>query len=449
MCGIVLTFSTAVGGMSTKNQKVFEDTLFMTSLRGMDSTGVFTYDKNKGDEVMLVKEAYPSPLFLQTKDYEKLESHLFYDCRAVIGHCRAATRGTVKDETAHPYHHGSIILVHNGTLPSHHGIATKTFTVDSEAICHALSERPWEEVLPEIHGAFVLIWYDLIRKVLCIASNGERPFYTATSKSGDLYGASEYGMLSAAIDRNKEDLIKDKDGSCFYAFPKNTVLEIPYDFKGKWTDLDFKPFKEATKSFMQGHPKVTQGNTGNIKQLTHSKKEEKPVTGKKPTGFRNESELTNPPSKVWFEIEKIEDASTKHNTQRIWGRGFLPDNTEYITCTLTRKQVDFKEGDFIEAKPYLAYTQCKDDYISEPGKLHFMVDFKSYLLLGDCEDEVNDLDGNSVTKEEWMQRSDQDRRCSYCNGLLSYFDLQYAVTHRTNSHIDTVICGNCIDASIN
>ena len=444
MCGIVMVFSTSHGGMTAKNQKVFEDTMFMNALRGMDSTGVFTFDKTKGDSAMIVKDAYPSPFFLSTKDYEKLESHVFYESRAMVGHCRAATRGTVSDATAHPYHHGKIILVHNGTLPSHFNLTKEHYAIDSEAICAALDDKPWEEVLPEVHGAFMLVWYDLGRKVLCLASNGERPFFLATSKSGDLYGASEYHMLAAACARQKEELSVDDKGYSFVAFPKNTVLEIPFDYKGNITDLDYKTFKENKKSFTQGQGTSSTQGTGNIKLLTQEKKKEKPrvVAGIK-------GEVSNLPAAVWFEIERIENTSTKHPTQRIFGSGTTPAGIDYCVCTLCKPQTDYRVGDFVEATPYMGYTEGKQEFILKEGVQHYMCGIQTYLLLGEPDEQVTDLDGNHVTKEEWSNRPDQDCRCSYCNAKLSYLDLQYAVTHRTNNHIDTVICGNCIDASIN
>lgn len=449
MCGIVLVHSVATGGLTTKNQKVWEDMMHITSLRGMDSTGVFSVEKTKGETAWIAKEASPSPMFMKgSESWEAIDSYLFQKARTIVGHCRAATRGTVSDETAHPYQHGKIILVHNGTLTSHFSLTTENFAIDSEAICHALSQRPWEEVLPEINGAFVLVWYDLERKVFCIASNGERPLWTAFTKTGDLYAASEYEFILTATARQNEQLFEDEKKHSFFGFPKNSVLEIPFDYTGDIRKLPFQKFeKKAQKSFTRG---VVASSTytgfmgGKTTETTPKKKE------KQSRKQHKETSSSNLPDSLWFEVEHIEEGLSDRAPYKIWGRGYHTDNTEYIVCAISRKITGIAVGDWATAHPYVMFTSAQGDYIREENKglLHYMIRYDSIDLIPFDRNSMNDsvisdVDGVSVSKEEWDELKDQDQRCGCCNSKLVFNELKYATVNKQNGKIHTVICQNC------
>src|SRR3546814_11475199 len=74
-----------------------------------------------------------------TKDFGDLmkRTHLM-----LFGHNRAATKGAVNQENAHPFNHGDIVGCHNGTLYNVTNLDDhKDFKVDSENIFYDMSRN--------------------------------------------------------------------------------------------------------------------------------------------------------------------------------------------------------------------------------------------------------------------------------------------------------------------
>ena len=116
--------------------------------------------------------------------------------RCVIGHNRWGTMGGKEAMDGHPFTHGSITLVHNGTMEFWTGL-DKSFDIDSEAICSALSMDTPKTVLEKLDGAYSLVWHDALDNTIHFARNSERPMCMAWSKDKKtmLY-ASEAWMIS-------------------------------------------------------------------------------------------------------------------------------------------------------------------------------------------------------------------------------------------------------------
>jgi len=128
--------------------------LYIDSLRGMDSTGSILIENN-GD-VSWNKEATTSPLFTQLPEHRKQLNEAFQRGRALVGHNRAATRGVINDENAHPFTvDNRITLVHNGTLTGDHRKLADV-DVDSHAIAHVIHENDGdvEKAIKQINGAY-------------------------------------------------------------------------------------------------------------------------------------------------------------------------------------------------------------------------------------------------------------------------------------------------------
>lgn len=184
MCGIVGLASTVV---SAPKVKAFKTMLVVDTIRGWDSTGVAcirTHSRGQGlPMVATYKRALAGPDFVQTRTLGALMDQFDkYGC-AVIGHNRAATRGAVMDDTAHPFTHGDVTLVHNGSLFDHRQIGGgNTFDVDSEAVCWAINQCDGDmeavsALLNELDGAFALVWYNKKAHKLYFARNDERPLH--------------------------------------------------------------------------------------------------------------------------------------------------------------------------------------------------------------------------------------------------------------------------------
>lgn len=230
MCGLVGMFGGTPNGLTQMHLKVMAQLLVVDTLRGTDSTGAFAVHKSSPNIAALHKKTGAGWGFVQGADYNTFEDFLWNKARFVVGHNRAATRGSISDETAHPFHEGNILLVHNGTLGTHWKELCNydaTITVDSQAIAWALNNaKDWREVLPEIDGAYTLIWYDFRDETLRFASNGERPLWFAFDTENNMYWASEYQMLDSILTRNSIKVKELPTGGCFFPIPKFEVLEF-------------------------------------------------------------------------------------------------------------------------------------------------------------------------------------------------------------------------------
>ena len=199
ICGLVGTF----GYITGKEASFFKDAMTANSVRGFHSTGVASLYKHKEeigswyhkDAITGAQAAVDETFKTVYEDKTNL---------AIIGHNRWATTGAVNEANAHPFVHGSIVLMHNGTLLDTDDLQGN-FDTDSEHIAYTMSKNSnIKEVLESIDGAYALVWFDTDKSTLNFARNNERPLHMASNRSGDLvYYASEEKMLDWCMDRNK------------------------------------------------------------------------------------------------------------------------------------------------------------------------------------------------------------------------------------------------------
>jgi len=191
MCGLVGVFS--VNNLSMPKERWFRDALYIDGLRGMDSVGVLKLD-SQFKKSMVKRAMYPSD-FLDLKPVDKLWQG---QNRMFIGHNRWATKGAVNNANAHPFQHGHITMVHNGSLFTYSSLTgSEQFEVDSEAICYSIYKDGAEETIKKLNGSFSLIWWDDKEKTLNFCRNSERPMYFAAADSdATCLFASEPEMIS-------------------------------------------------------------------------------------------------------------------------------------------------------------------------------------------------------------------------------------------------------------
>jgi len=200
MCGLV----GIAGNIIARDVTLFSQMLMADELRGKHATGIARITKNLNDmPVHHAKLALAASYFRHLPVFDMITSPTT-NLTALLGHNRHATKGASdQHKNAHPFKHGHITLMHNGSLTTHHAISKGTFTVDSEAICAGFAEDGAEAVIPKLRGAFALVWADQEKQTLNFVRNSERPLSIAfNTKTNKMYWASEKDMLKWLLDRD-------------------------------------------------------------------------------------------------------------------------------------------------------------------------------------------------------------------------------------------------------
>lgn len=204
MCGIVGLISKNGFLPNKVGETLFKQLLYVDALRGWDSTGMFRVTWNKQD-IDVYKKAQTPQLFLWNMSKDK--GHWFSG-KILIGHNRAATRGDVTDDTSHPFQEKQITLVHNGTLWGHRHLADTT--VDSHAICHALTDKSPQEFINAASGAYALAWWNNDERTLNLLRNEERPLSLVETKEFFIL-SSEKLLAEWIATRNGLEIVESTD----------------------------------------------------------------------------------------------------------------------------------------------------------------------------------------------------------------------------------------------
>lgn len=188
MCGLV----GMAGSIDYKHEKMFRNMLILDVIRGMDSTGVASLSTL--GQYKVSKAALCSPEFVNTKLFTGAMQGFH---RILLGHNRAATKGAVNDENAHPFEFDNIIGAHNGTLRTYANMHDSAkYKVDSQALFSNINEHGIAETWKKMDGAAALTWIDKRDRSIHLVRNTERTLYYTTSNNGaTLLWASEPWML--------------------------------------------------------------------------------------------------------------------------------------------------------------------------------------------------------------------------------------------------------------
>ena len=201
MCGLTLVINKNKNGFNYKHQEIFASLMYLSGgYRGRDGAGVALID-NIGN-VKMAKDGESVDNFLQTDEYKALDRQAFQNGWAMIGHNRAATRGTIVDKNSHPFIiDDNIVLVHNGTFSGDHKHLKDT-EVDSEAIGHVIAEhKDIEEALRKVNAAYALMWYNVADKTINIIRNSQRTLWFMELDNAYVF-SSEEPFLQFIMDKH-------------------------------------------------------------------------------------------------------------------------------------------------------------------------------------------------------------------------------------------------------
>lgn len=199
-----------------KINKMLEHVFYCNSFGNTDGSGIMMMDSD--GLVDTHKRAIPSTDFINTKWYD---SQNLAKEKFVGMHTRYATVGGNSDSNSHPFQHGDITLMQNGTAASspHHTVLTgkpSGCVVDSDSVAYAFDTIGVEETLDVYRGDGVFMWLDEKDKSFNIVKNDKRQlhFIQWKDKPNIIFFATEAYVLAlaavrAGIDFDKIHPVKD------------------------------------------------------------------------------------------------------------------------------------------------------------------------------------------------------------------------------------------------
>lgn len=267
MCGIV---GVAVNGPAILQMKEFFcDLLYHDIVRGRHATGVAAIDTMK-QLLTVEKRAVPADVFLTDKEIMENLFATKHDFNIYIGHNRFATQGAKDDDAnAHPFVHGDLVGVHNGTLRNQKLLDDhKDFVVDSDNLYYHLNKNGIDDTVTKLDGAFSLVWYNRENSTLNFLRNDERPMAIGKLTNGAWVWASEMGMLRWLVSRHKslqwatetEDKVTTQ---MVYNLEPGLMFTIPYKKGNRQMDLVRIAKKTLPKFERQSYTSQYGGYGGN------------------------------------------------------------------------------------------------------------------------------------------------------------------------------------------
>lgn len=193
MCGLA---GVAGNGITTRHRDAYKELLYLSALRGRDSTGVLAVNTRRSPTVHRnYRSLQESSDFINTHGNKEgfLSSG---EWNILMGHTRYATVGGVSNRNVHPFDVGPIVGAHNGTLQSLQFYDKKK--TDSEMMFEKMVKNG---VIPTLSScSYIDAWavsiYDKKDKTISLGTNGQRPLSVGIVQNSDvMFWASDYGMI--------------------------------------------------------------------------------------------------------------------------------------------------------------------------------------------------------------------------------------------------------------
>jgi predicted glutamine amidotransferase len=239
MCGIF----GVLGDFNYAMKDVVKELAIVTSIRGSHSSGIATVNTRTNKVNVCKAVGSPFDLFEQ-KSFDTVCSTVMNN--VIFGHGRHATRGEINKANAHPFQHGTLTGIHNGTLDNYRELPVEPdYGTDSETLYACAAQYGMKDTLADCRGAWALMWYDSSDKTFNVVRNDQRPLWYCLSEDGrKMFIASEYWMLMAILGRNGIKMWFDEDKKSCFSFakdthykiksPENATTKIDIEVTGKW-----------------------------------------------------------------------------------------------------------------------------------------------------------------------------------------------------------------------
>lgn len=256
MCGII----GGAGRLFKAQEDMVMQLLMLDTQRGPHSTGLLSVAKVTGLPQIIKSLGTPWDLF----DVPAFDTFWKRQHKVLLGHNRWATKGKITVRNAHPFSHGNIIGVHNGTLKDQSLLTNhKNFEVDSDNIIHDINQHGAVATIKKLDGAYCLVWFNELLQTINFVRNNERPLFLAKSKDGcSIYWASESWMLNVAASKARVDIeppvvlpinslvtYKVNDGGVVLDEDSGIAVE---GYSKPWVNYHYKPAKRVYKEEVPG-----------------------------------------------------------------------------------------------------------------------------------------------------------------------------------------------------
>lgn len=258
MCGIV-----GVAGRITANEeKAFKYLLCLDTLRGEDSTGIYVSRKYKVGPQDNRSEVFktlgtPWDFFREFSPNE-----VFKGCLEVlIGHNRAATKGVIDVDNAHPFNYEKLVGVHNGTVYNHRELdGGEKFNSDSAAIFNHMNMHGPRDTMRKLDGAFCLVWWDKEKRTINLARNNQRTMnYAISTDRKTIFWSSDADFLNLTIKKFNLKMLPTQ------SLPEGQLHSI--EISEKYAD-ELGPFRVSKVEFLPpkviNHGGFLHGRGGNV-----------------------------------------------------------------------------------------------------------------------------------------------------------------------------------------
>lgn len=252
MCGLIGMFSKEL--LNREERNALKELFVLTTLRGVDSTGLLHADLVDKNEYGLDKSEGNFYDLVENKP----DSLMALKANVVMGHCRWSTMGASTESNAHPYVFKNFIGMHNGTL---HDLkydplsfdnknTWKKSKTDSFLFFHALNEviskgGVIDDLVKDFsyRSAYAMVLWNLKRTITAFRNEDRTLFIGVSKENGSVVLSSEKRFLTFIENRKISFDIHEVEPYKQYEINLNEIGTS----KTPWTVIDM-----TKKSFSWG-----------------------------------------------------------------------------------------------------------------------------------------------------------------------------------------------------